>query len=354
MHQFKIKVKSLLTNIGPRTEKGFKLKDFKKNIFLNDVKLTSFGNKNPTKIFLVINRSPGSGFFSNYIYILNHLYICEKFNLIPIIDMKNFKTIYNDKSKLKNINAWNYYFKIINNYKLSEVYKSKNVIFSGAIESHENFFNFEKIIFNKRLKKRFIAINKKYFSPTKKILDDANKFSKQLIGKKVLGLHLRGTTYKTAPKHPFPLPVKVAIKNVSKIIKKYKYDKIFLITEEKKYLETFKNYFGKKLIYFNSYRSFNNDAFEIYPRKLHRYKLGKEILIETIILSKCNGIIFNTTNVSSAGIFFSRGVRNIHKIFLGYNSANIIIASFLWYLKSILPSNFLGFKVKLKTIKLVL
>lgn len=351
MHQFKKKVKSILTNTGPRTKNGFKAKDFKKNIFLDDVKLTSFGNKNPYKIFFVINRSPGSGFFSNYIYVLNHLYICKKFDFIPVIDMKNFKTIYNDKLELRNVNAWNYYFKNFNKYKLEDVYKSKNVIFSDEIKSHENFYNFEKIIFSKKLKKVFSNISYKYLIPKKDIVIEANKFKKKFKKNKVLGLHLRGTTYKTAPKHPYPLPIKLALKSVNEFILKYKYDKIFLITEEKKYLEIFKSYFGDKLIFYDSYRSLKNDAFEIYPRKLHRYRLGRETFIETILLSKCDGIVFNTTNVSSAAIFFSEKKKYIHKIFLGHNSANLMIASFLWYLKSILPLNFFGFKIKLKTIK---
>ena len=123
--------------------------------------------------------------------------------------------------------------------------------------------------------------------------------------------------------------------------------KIFLITEEKKYLEKFKMNFGNKLIYFNSFRSNKNDAFQLYPRKLHRYKLGLEILTEGLILSKCDGIISNITNVSSAAIFLSNKKNKIFKIFLGYNSPNKFIASFLWYLKKSLPRNFFGFKVKI-------
>ena len=106
-----------------------------------------------------------------------------------------------------------------------------------------------------------------------------------------------------------------------------------IITEEKNYLQKFKQSFGNNLIFYNSFRSEINDAFEIYPRKLHRYRLGLEILIECLILSKCNGIISNMTNVSSASIFLSKKRNKIFNIFLGYNSANKFIASFLWFLK---------------------
>ena len=56
---------------------------------------------------------------------------------------------------------------------------------------------------------------------------------------------------------------------IHKLISKYNYDKIFLITEEKEYLNIMKNEFSNKLIYLkNSYRSYKDDAFKIYPRKI--------------------------------------------------------------------------------------
>ena len=64
----------------------------------------------------------------------------------------------------------------------------------------------------------------------------------------ILGVHFRGSTYKTARGHAYPSTIPEMIKNISNLIKKYKYNKIFLVTEElnnlkslKKNLE--KNYF---------------------------------------------------------------------------------------------------------------
>ena len=79
-------------------------KKFDKTI-LEKLKLSqkSFGHLNQDKIFYLIKRSPGTGMFSNVTFILNHLKLCKKFNFIPIIDMENFKTIYNEKIKIKTI-----------------------------------------------------------------------------------------------------------------------------------------------------------------------------------------------------------------------------------------------------------
>ena len=77
----------------------------------------SFGKKYPSKKFYVIQRYLGGGMFSNLNYVLHHITKSLQLGCIPIIDMKNFPTKYNEKKKLKNTsNAWEYYFKTLNKY----------------------------------------------------------------------------------------------------------------------------------------------------------------------------------------------------------------------------------------------
>ena len=71
----------------------------------------SLGEKNKDKVFYVIKRSPGTGFFSNVLFVINHLMIAKKNNYIPIVDMENFPTIYNEINEIFKIkNSWEYYF----------------------------------------------------------------------------------------------------------------------------------------------------------------------------------------------------------------------------------------------------
>ena len=58
--------------------------------------LYSFGELNKKKRFYVIRRTPGAGLFSNVIYVLNHISIAKKHGFIPIVDMDNFRSIYNE------------------------------------------------------------------------------------------------------------------------------------------------------------------------------------------------------------------------------------------------------------------
>ena len=99
LHDVSYEDKTSLNNIDPKILEKL------------NIRQRTFGNLNEDKIFYVIKRTPGTGMFSNITFILNHLKICKKYHFIPIIDMENFSTIYNESIKFKNnFNAWNYYF----------------------------------------------------------------------------------------------------------------------------------------------------------------------------------------------------------------------------------------------------
>ena len=51
--------------------------------------------------------------------------VAERYNFIPIIDMKIFKQFIMIPGKFKNKNIWDLFFEKKINFKLDEVYKSK-------------------------------------------------------------------------------------------------------------------------------------------------------------------------------------------------------------------------------------
>ncbi len=300
-----------------------------------------FGTLNPDKIFYVIKRTPGTGMFSNITFILNHLKICKKYNFIPIIDMQNFITIYNENTKFKNhLNAWNYYFNDLNEFSLEEVYKSKNVIITDNKFFHFFNYNIEKDNEMTGLLNSEIKINK-YIK--KLYLKSLEKFK----NKKILGIHFRGTSYKRSAGHPLPATKKQMFEITKKLLKENDIDHIFLVTEEKNYLDFFKKNYGEKLFYLkSSYRSDKNDAFKIYPRNLHRYKLGREAVLEALLLSNCDYFLYLCSNISSAAIAYNKNPKQKRiEIMNGNNSKNIVVSQFYWYLKKILPSKYGGFKI---------
>lgn len=331
------KIKEIFTNTGPKIflDQGLKSKNLN---YHNNISFKSFGNYNKKKKFYIIRRNPTAGFFSNITFVLNHLKICDAMGFLPIVDMKNYPTLHNEVVPIKkNRNSWDYYFKKLNKYSLNEIYKSKNVFLSS--EKFER--NMALSITDKKISKYLKKIEIKQHIHLK-----VNKFIQKNFSKKqkILGVHFRGSTYKTARGHAFPSTIDLMIKAIDNLLKKYNYDKIFLVTEEQKYLNILKKIYKEKIIFYQSYRMNNLDSFKIYPRKNHRYLLGEEILIETLILSKCQGLTFVKSNVISAAIVFSKNKIKLHELFFGLNSRNKFLSKFLWYIKSMLPTVLGGLK----------
>lgn len=316
-------------------------KDLLKNKINKDVtyRIVNFGDLNPDKIFYVIKRFPGAGLFSNFTYVLNHLRICHHLGYIPIIDMENFPSWYNEVKKIKNTkNSWEYYFEQTSDYKLEEVYKSKNVIFTDNIY-HKNF---SRVIFED---KELYFIFKRYIKIKKHILTKQKKFfEKNFKNKKVLGVYLRGGEFRTIPNHDYPPTNIQIIEKVKKTIKANDIDKIFLSSKELEHISLFEKNFPGKFVYYDSFRS-KKDFFTYYPRENHRYLLGEEIFCEMLSLSMCDYLIYSLSNVSQASIFFNIN-KNQKRFYIdnGINSSNRLIARFSWFVKSILPSFFGGFK----------
>ena len=338
-------LKKILTNTGPQPIENNKIKIYTKFIkkkLLKDktnINLYSFGNLNKNKIFYIIRRSPGAGLFSNLIYVINHLKIAKENDFEPFVDMQNFKTIYNEKYTLnKTLNAWEYYFEQVSKNSIRDVYKSHKVI----ITDNKFYKKFKHTITKNNLNQ----IAKKYLKTKKIFILEANNFVKKNFKNKTLGIHYRGTSYKTSANHPFPPTKKQIIDRSKYLIKKYKYNKIFLCTEEEEIFQALNKEFGDKICFISeSFRSNKDDAFKKYPRQKHRFKLGKEILVESMILSKCQGFLYQNSNVSEFVKYLDN--KNEIKYFFmktAFNSSNEYIAKWLWYYKNQVPKFMGGFE----------
>jgi hypothetical protein len=252
------------------------------------------------KTFYIIRRpAPGAGLFSNYHWVLGHLIYALERNYIPVVDMENYKTYYNEDELINGTkNAWEYYFKQPMNYSLDQSYKGKNVILSEMKYLPEKvpfFFEIEeqneyihKIIL-KYMQFNDITLNK--IRDTKLILF-GNK-------KNILGVLYRGTDYvKNKPKyHSVIAPIDDYVNKTKKYFEEWKMDWIYLETEEMEAVELFKKSFMDKLIVSGS-RRIKNYSSEMgltpeidFGRRHDKYLRGLEYIIDTVLLSECDAII---------------------------------------------------------------
>ena len=313
----------------------------KLNQIKNDDLLLLLNSKSKKKeIFYIIRRSPGAGLFSNLIYVLNHIKLAEDLGYKPIVDMENFPTIYNEEQKVnKSKNAWNYYFHNKHKFNLKKILKENKFVLTSN--------RFSKSFSHTVDTNQFRLLFKKYFKLNIEHHKFAENFRKRFFtNKKVLAIHLRGTSYKTSANHPFPTTKKQTINIIRDLMHIYKFDKIFLCTEDLEYFNLIIKHFKDKVIFLNNtYKSFKDDAFEVYPRKLHRFKLGRDILLEALLISKCHSFAFTNSNVSEFIKFLDDKKKiNYFLIQNGYNNSNAYIAKWLWFYKNVFPPSLGGFK----------
>ena len=319
----------------------------------------SYGKKNPNKFFYIIRRTPGAGFFSNLNFVVHNLFICDQLKMIPVIDMKNYPTLFNCKVKINNSrNSWNYFFENTSKYSLDEVYKSKNVILCDKRTSIKGFSEVKfKSIFKyfygfQYLNSKHKKIFKKYIKIKKEFLDISNKFvSENFKNKKVLGVCFRGSDQKKSGYHPYTPTEEQMLYATNSLIKKYKFDKIFICTEDINYLSFYKKNFGDKVLHSNSPRTSDKvDLFESQDNK-HRYKVGKGNLIDMLILSKTNHMLFAKSNIPYSAIFYSNK-KFSHSIIDNGMKGNIFISQVSWYIRKNLPSFLGGFKNEFKNVNI--
>lgn len=320
--------------------KNHVLKDFFQDKFdgilpfdLNNVPFTqykSFGEKNQDKAFYVIYRNNlGAGFFSNFFHILLHFEIALKNNLIPVVDLKNFKTIYNNDVAINGTeNAWEYYFNQPSPYSLEEVYQSKHVLFCNGEYPHGHSFTIDSA--------------KKLFNVKQDILDELTQYDNEFEGKRVLGIHFRGKEMNICSAHPFGPTKEQIFKYTDEIIEKYNIDKIFLVTEDLNYLEAVQEKYKDKVFYSNAMRIKKGNIFNINPRENHRYLLGKEVLIDTLLLLKCQGLLHGASSVSHFANTINPEYEFVYTINNGNNVVNKYAARYLYQIKKRLPKNLGG------------
>lgn len=304
---------------------------------LNDEPLTrykSFGEKNPDKVFYVIFREPfGSGFFSNFAHVVRHFKIAQDRNFIPVVDFKNFKTLYSTKNPINGTeNAWEYYFKQVSPYSLDEVYQSKNVLFCSG----EYPYKFEVT------DEEDYEYSKKIFNVNQDILDTVREYEHEFENKRVLGVHFRGKEMNICPGHGFGPTEKQIFRYIDEMLDKYNMDKIFLVTEEKRYLDAVVKRYGEKVFYTNAFRIPNENSFNVNPRENHRYLLGREVLVDFLLLLKCKGLLHGGSCITCYAKLLNPDYDVRYQVHNGYNVSNKYVARYLYRIKKMLPKKLGG------------
>jgi hypothetical protein len=255
----------------------------------------SFGEANPDRVFYVIYLGgKGSGFFSNVFHVLGHLTLAERLRMTPVVDMRRFPTLYNESEPISNTcNAWEYYFDQPAGFSLDDVYRSRHVAFcDGNHKRGPSLARYRWDVYDNPL--ATIDTARRFLRVRAPIQEEVEAFYKEFfLGKTVLGVHFRGQEHKTAPDRWACPTVEQMVSRTRMLLATYPINAIFLLTEEQAYLDAYKAAFHGMVLNTAAFRTYDVNAYNIrpYPRPLHMYRLGLDVLKDTMLLARTDYLL---------------------------------------------------------------
>lgn len=120
------------------------------------------------------------------------------------------------------------------------------------------------------------------------------------IDDNTLGIQIRGTDKKNE------LP-ELQIKKIFDLIDSFSHKKIFIATDDKKYLDFMLDRYGDRILY-DSTIEISSNSQSLHHNCLDRSKINEEVLSNVYLLSKCNYFLYSFSNVSLLALIM--GVKN--------------------------------------------
>ena len=132
-----------------------------------------------------------------------------------------------------------------------------------------------------------ILIFRKYIKIHDIILDEAHNFARdEFRDFFIVGCHIRGTDKRTEVRRKYS--VETVTKEINRIIHNKNHYKIFLATDDQEYYLAMKEIYKDKIISRDCVRL--NEP--VHLNKEHQgYRIGKEVLLDCLILSQCHYFI---------------------------------------------------------------
>ncbi len=242
-----------------------------------------------------------AGFFACFCCVLNHIVWCEQHNKTPVVYWgPPGCQFYQPQGYNGSFNAWEYYFEPLSDLSYCEQDEIHNTYWL------ENQMCFSGWAIDSQTRKRAHEIITKYIrvkSVIQKKIDDF--YTKNMAGKKTIGIHLRGTDkYLEEP----VVPLSSFINKAHELADKN--TQFFIASDDASLFAQAVSQLEGHTIYYESLRVSTTQHMwqHGHPEKA---RLGEEVLIEAILLSRCDVVIHGFSNVAAAALYFNPTVENI-------------------------------------------
>ncbi len=255
------------------------------------------------------------GFFASFFSTIHNVQACTDNNLIPVVLWDSQCLYYQPEGYNNSLNAWEYYFEPVShlNYQSGDPVSRVHLLPAKNNSIYHVFNVADYSTQGGPARKAMNDLITKHVKLKPQINDKVNEFyTKKMEGKKTIGIHLRGTD-KHKEVRPTP-PMEILTK-----ANEYKDYQYFVATDEQALLELAKKVLNGPVIYYDSLRSADNKP--IHFGSINKAKAGEDVLIEALLLAKCDQFIHTHSNVSIAVLCFNP---NLKSIFFAPNRSRII------------------------------
>lgn len=272
------------------------------------------------KVCIISRPAPGAGFFSNLNWILQHLGRAEERGWRPVVDMERHPTNYNEPQPLNGTkNAWEYYFEQPAGLTVAEALAMPHVESCDYIPKRADPYG---VGWPEDERERLARLVQKYV----RVRPDVTAVADAVLppGKtNVLGIHVRGTDMRqgTLPEHPIPDVVEAYLELAKVLDRKHRFDAVFLACDEPEVVGLFTGAFGARLLTATAHRtpaaqsaSKDLDWLLEVDRPLHRYLLGREVLVDMLLLARCEHLVCGVSNVSAMSTVFAKAPQHVHAL----------------------------------------
>lgn len=267
------------------------------------IKLTHKGNENPGKIIFNIGDLDRSvGFCAVIMDTIKKLVYAEDHGLVPNIRYTDNFLYFDDEKNKEISNPFEYYF---NKVQVDGAENSLNVVVADTFHANYAKSKYEldaytrEHFYNEMLELKCAPVIRKYLQIKQDIVEACEQF---INGRKVLGVHYRGTDYKVGYDfHPVMATDNQYVQMIDERMSTGNYDAIFLATDDSNMCKLLKEKYGDKVFFYDDVYRSDGDvsvAFSEDDRPYHHYMLGFEIVRDMYSLSLCEGLIAGKSHVS--------------------------------------------------------
>lgn len=233
-----------------------------------------------------------AGFFSHFFQVLGALRFCQEnsYDLLVQFDTGPYLDVE------LGTNWWAYFFQESEFHFSAGRRKCATTPENIAVEHLSLFATFGAALparIGNRLVRRFIHV-----APDVRF--DVETFIKEEFrGRTVYGLHYRGTDKmnEEAPRVPYHF--------VLEKIRECHPDVFFVASDEAEFIEFMLSNYPGRILFTDAVRSINFSAIHLNPTRSDGYCLGRQALIDCLLLSACDLLIRTESNLSNACRFFN-------------------------------------------------